>query len=915
VSRLSPGDVFAGYTIERELGAGGMGEVYLARHPRLPRHDALKVLAAHLSEDPKYRARFEREADVVAALRHPSIVGVHDRGESEGRLWIAFEYIEGHDLTRHVSDDPLPPTEVTRIIAQVADALDAAARRGLTHRDVKPANILLDEDGRAQLADFGIAYPGDGVTKLTGTGIALGTVAFAAPEQLQGRAVDARADQYALACTSFALLTGTNVYMGTSVAAIAVSHVRDPIPMAADRAPGRITPAVDTVLTRALAKNRDDRYPDSRGFAAALAEAVATPAPAPGATAAKMAAQTLIPPTNTPQPGTPQQGTQQPGTPQPGTAPPGRPPAPEPPRATTRKDPRVVQQLPYPQSKLLSGQPKARPEQDPTTTRFNRTSPTEDLAPPTKRFASPYQAAQPTAPRGAYQGPTPPEPPQPRPPRPGSAQPPTARRSAPAGTPPAPRTRVSTTRPEPHRAQSLSGDLASPRSGPAAMPPPVERGGLRRRGPLIGALVLVAVLVVCIAAWVLTSDDDPSGTSTTVNLKTARTEPLWTWNPKVLSDNYQEDLGIVGGTPAYAVAVSKIDSGATILSILDTADGKTERTLTLSDKTITITRCQQLGDAKSSTVACWGSDTGNPQPYIVDLTKGTVNKADAEGTAFAVTGPDYILVSSNGVYSGSAKGKNFSQSGVRTRSVYPPVNGSPVINLVDDAGNITLRQIAAGDTIYAFSDDNTDELWLPFRNGFVIRKTGSDSSVAPQFTFYDGTGNITAELSGQWTLPSLPTDSAIPADVPPVPVLVNTDDRLIAAFDPESGKKLWEKSYQSRSVTSVQGLGDTIVLTSSANEFEWFNASDGSGGPIYVPPKGGQAGSPLGGDGSSFAMLSQPAYGGAGSQELMVFGKDKSSPTWQMRVPSTGQYPGAPVIAGGKVYAGGGLKFGDRRIL
>ena len=372
------------------------------------------------------------------------------------------------------------------------------------------------------------------------------------------------------------------------------------------------------------------------------------------------------------------------------------------------------------------------------------------------------------------------------------------------------------------------------------MPPPVERGGLRRRGPLIGALVLVAVLVVCIAAWVLTSDDDPSGTSTTVNLKTARTEPLWTWNPKVLSDNYQEDLGIVGGTPAYAVAVSKIDSGATILSILDTADGKTERTLTLSDKTITITRCQQLGDAKSSTVACWGSDTGNPQPYIVDLTKGTVNKADAEGTAFAVTGPTTFWSRATACIQ------------VRPRQELLPKRCPDTLGVSAGErvtgdqprrrrGNITLRQIAAGDTIYAFSDDNTDELWLPFRNGFVIRKTGSDSSVAPQFTFYDGTGNITAELSGQWTLPSLPTDSAIPADVPPVPVLVSTDDRLIAAFDPESGKKLWEKSYQSRSVTSVQGLGDTIVLTSSANEFEWFNASDGSGGPIYVPPKGGQA--------------------------------------------------------------------------
>ena len=433
-------------------------------------------------------------------------------------------------------------------------------------------------------------------------------------------------------------------------------------------------------------------------------------------------------------------------------------------------------------------------------------------------------------------------------------------------------------------------------------------------GLLIGAVVLAVVLVAGVVVWALSSGDDSSGTSATPNLRSARGEPLWTWKPKVLSDNYQEDIGIVGGTTKYAVAASKIDSGATVLSVLNAGDGTTERTVTLSDESLTITGCQPLGADDSATVVCWASESGNPRPYVVDLDGGTVAKADVQGSDYAVTGGNYVLVDSDTVYSGSAKGKNFSLSGVTVRSTYPPVNGSPVIDITE-GDSITLRAIATGESIVGFTKNSIDETWQPFRNGFVVRKTTADSSDPAKFTFYDSTGNITADLSGEWTLPPMPTTGVIPAAVPPVPILVDDADRRIAAFDPDSGKKLWEKNYQSESVVSVQGIGDTIVLSSSANEFEWFNASDGSGGPIYVPPKSGQAGAPLGGDGSSFAMLSLPAYGGAGSQELLVFGKDKSSPSWQMRVPSTGQYPGAPVIAGGKVYAGGGLKFGDRRIL
>ena len=161
---LADGETFAGYTIVRLLGSGGMGEVYLAQHPRLPRHDALKVLPASVSADNEYRQRFNREADIAATLWHPHIVGVHDRGEFEGQLWISMDYVDGTDAARLLRErypNGMPTAEVADIVTAVAEALDYAHERGLLHRDVKPANILLSHPGsgdqRILLADFGIA--------------------------------------------------------------------------------------------------------------------------------------------------------------------------------------------------------------------------------------------------------------------------------------------------------------------------------------------------------------------------------------------------------------------------------------------------------------------------------------------------------------------------------------------------------------------------------------------------------------------------------------------------------------------------------------------------------------------------------------------------------------------------------------
>ena len=212
---LNSGEVFAGYVIQRLLGTGGMGEVYLAQHPRLPRQDALKILSMTSSADSEFRARFTREAELAATLRHPHIVGVLDRGEFDGRLWISMDYVDGIDagrLIRECYQGGMPEHDVTEIVTAVADALDFGHDRRLLHRDVKPENILVTaSDGRRRrvlLTDFGIARRIDDVSNLTDDNVALGTVSYIAPEQLMGKPLDGRSDQYALAATAFHLLTG-----------------------------------------------------------------------------------------------------------------------------------------------------------------------------------------------------------------------------------------------------------------------------------------------------------------------------------------------------------------------------------------------------------------------------------------------------------------------------------------------------------------------------------------------------------------------------------------------------------------------------------------------------------------------------------------------------------------------------------
>ncbi len=272
---LDVGQVFAGYTIRRLLGSGGMGQVYLAAHPRLPREDALKVLPPELIVDAEFRARFLREADLAAGLAHPHIVRVHDRGEEDGHFWISMAYVPGTDagrLRRENHPGGMPLDEVVPIITAVASALDYAHHRGLLHRDVKPANILLtdaDAQGRRVfLADFGIARRIEDATGLTATNMTVGTAAYAAPEQLKGEAIDGRADQYALACTAFHLLTGSAPYVDSNPAVVISQHVNAPPPVLAARRPELA--ALDPVFATAMAKEPAHRFGSCGEFAALL---------------------------------------------------------------------------------------------------------------------------------------------------------------------------------------------------------------------------------------------------------------------------------------------------------------------------------------------------------------------------------------------------------------------------------------------------------------------------------------------------------------------------------------------------------------------------------------------------------------------------------------------------------------------
>jgi eukaryotic-like serine/threonine-protein kinase len=265
------GEVIGGrYEVEDLVGTGGMSSVYRARDNVLERQVALKILHDHFSGDPEYVERFRREARAIAGLNHPNIVTVIDRGELGRHQFIVFEHVAGENLKDVVRRrGPLPVDEAVALTTQVARGLAFAHENGVVHRDVKPQNVLIDENGTAKVTDFGIARaidPGEGLTE---TGTVLGTSGYIAPEQASGRRVDSRSDQYSLGVVLYELLTGEPPYSGENVMAVAMKHLREPVPRVRERR--RDVPAsVDAIVSRAMAKRPEDRFPSTDDMVAAL---------------------------------------------------------------------------------------------------------------------------------------------------------------------------------------------------------------------------------------------------------------------------------------------------------------------------------------------------------------------------------------------------------------------------------------------------------------------------------------------------------------------------------------------------------------------------------------------------------------------------------------------------------------------
>ncbi|MGX1804213.1 protein kinase domain-containing protein [Nocardia sp. NPDC055321] len=279
---LERGHVFADYEIEYLIGSGGMGEVYLARDNGLDRMIALKVLRPLASIDPDLRKRFDREARAVAALIHPNIIAIHAAGTENGRPWIAMSYVDGPELDRELRTGPLDLSRAASIVSDVAEALDFAHSKGILHRDVKPANVLLTAGicERAILTDFGIAKAVHDTSRLTLTSNMIGSFRYAAPERFDFRAeVDGRADVYSLGCTLYQFLTGALPYDGDTVQLVA-AHSNAPIPKpSAENA--AVPTAFDGIIARALAKAPDDRFATCSQLATAVRRVVAHERAAP----------------------------------------------------------------------------------------------------------------------------------------------------------------------------------------------------------------------------------------------------------------------------------------------------------------------------------------------------------------------------------------------------------------------------------------------------------------------------------------------------------------------------------------------------------------------------------------------------------------------------------------------------------
>ncbi|MEU5153852.1 protein kinase [Glycomyces sp. NPDC021274] len=299
---MEPGSLIADrYRLDATIASGGMGTVWRGYDTRLKRAVAVKILKSGFERDENARVRFEHEAQAVASLHHKGIAALHDYGETaddSGAIlsYLVMELIEGRSLTEVLLGGPMDPAEAMRLCAQVAEALQAAHDAGIIHRDVKPANIIIDERGRAVLVDFGIALSA-GRTAITETGLLLGTLLYASPEQLEGHELTAATDVYSLGAVAYECLAGTPPFTGETAGTILNGHLNQPPPQFSETVP----PAPAAVVFQALAKGPESRWPTAAAFAEASLHAAANPEE-PHADPALFAPAPAMPSTTGPQP-------------------------------------------------------------------------------------------------------------------------------------------------------------------------------------------------------------------------------------------------------------------------------------------------------------------------------------------------------------------------------------------------------------------------------------------------------------------------------------------------------------------------------------------------------------------------------------------------------------------------------------
>src|SRR5512139_490940 len=267
------GKTLGQFEILKAIGQGGMATVYQARQPAMNRIVALKVLSTPMTVNSAFLAGFKQEAQMITGLVHSQILPVYDLGEQDGWVFIAMRYMSHGTFTSRIAQGPVPLKDVSKWIEQIGSALDYAHQRGVVHRDVKPSNVLLDAQGNAFLADFGIAKWSEGSLNLTGSGV-IGTPQYMSPEQGQGLKIDGRSDEYSLAVLAYEMIIGKPPFEAETPLAIVLKHITEPLTPPITINP-RVPQAVSDVISKALSKDPNDRYPTTAAFAQALSAVIA----------------------------------------------------------------------------------------------------------------------------------------------------------------------------------------------------------------------------------------------------------------------------------------------------------------------------------------------------------------------------------------------------------------------------------------------------------------------------------------------------------------------------------------------------------------------------------------------------------------------------------------------------------------